>query len=133
MAGTSNSMRTRGNTVQRLWDRRLVHYPSTRPRIAYLGIVVLATIVVYYELYVIGAVAPSIIQQYGMSFRYFVDISVFSAAAKYASIKSPTVESLRACAAALEALRALAGSAPPATAPRAIAAAARASASPTSG
>jgi MFS family permease len=74
-------MRTRGNTVQRLWDRRLVHYPSTRPRIAYLGIVVLATIVVYYELYVIGAVAPSIIQQYGMSFRYFVDISVFSAAA----------------------------------------------------
>jgi MFS family permease len=81
MTGTSRSMRTKGSPLQRLWDRRLVHYPSTRPRIAYLGIVVLATIVVYYELYVIGAVAPSIIQHYGMSFRYFVDISVFAAAA----------------------------------------------------
>jgi len=67
--------------VRRLWDRRLDHYPSTRPRMAYLAIVVLATIVVYYELYVLGAVAPSIIQQYGMSFRYFVDVSVFSAIA----------------------------------------------------
>jgi MFS family permease len=67
--------------VQRLWQRRLDHYPSTRPRMAYLAIVVLATIVVYYELYVVGAVAPSIIQQYGMSFRYFVDVEVFAAVA----------------------------------------------------
>jgi MFS family permease len=81
MTGTSSSMSTRGSPVRRLWDRRLDHYPSTRPRLAYLGIVVLATIVVYYELYVVGAVGPSIIQQYGMSFRYFVDVSVFSAVA----------------------------------------------------
>jgi MFS family permease len=74
-------MTTRGSPVDRLWQRQLDHYPSTRPRLAYLGIVVLATIVVYYELYVVGAVAPSIIQHYGMSFRYFVDVSVFSAAA----------------------------------------------------
>ena len=67
--------------MQRLWQRRLDHYPSTRPRMAYLAIVVLATIVVYYELYVVGAVAPSIIQQYGMSFRYFVDVEVFAAVA----------------------------------------------------
>jgi MFS family permease len=74
-------MTTRGSPVQRLWQRRLDHYPSTRPRLAYLGIIVLATIVVYYDLYVVGAVAPSIIQQYGMSFRYFVDVEVFAAAA----------------------------------------------------
>jgi MFS family permease len=74
-------MITRGRPQPRHSSRQLEHYPSIRPRMAYLGIVVLATIVVYYELNVIGSVAPSIVQQYGMSFRYFVDISVFSAAA----------------------------------------------------
>src|SRR3984893_922664 len=60
----------------RLWDRQLDHYPDTGPRLVYLGIVVLGTIVLYYELYVLGAVAPSILQQYHMSFRYFVYILV---------------------------------------------------------
>ena len=43
-----------------------------------LAIVVLATILLYYQLYVAGAVAPSIIQQYGMSFKYYVYISVIA-------------------------------------------------------
>jgi sugar phosphate permease len=59
-----------------LWQRRLDHYPDTGPRLFYLGIVVVATIVLYYELYVQGAVAPSIIAQYHMSFMFYVDISV---------------------------------------------------------
>jgi MFS family permease len=65
-----------GGRAGRLWDRQLDHYPDTGPRVVYLGIVVMATIVLYYELYVLGAVAPSILQHYHMSFRYFVYILV---------------------------------------------------------
>lgn len=59
-----------------LWHRRLEHYPDTRPRMMQLGIVVTATNVLYYELYVASAVAPSIIAYYGMSFPYYVYITV---------------------------------------------------------
>jgi MFS family permease len=59
-----------------LWQRRLDHYPDTARRIGFLAIVVAATIVLYYELYVPGAVAPAIIAQYHMSFPYYVYIGV---------------------------------------------------------
>ena len=42
----------------------------------YLAIVVAATIVLYYELYIGGAVSPSIIAGYGMTFPFYVYISV---------------------------------------------------------
>jgi len=42
----------------------------------YLGIVVAATIVLYYELYIAGAVSPSIIAGYGMTFPFYVYITV---------------------------------------------------------
>jgi MFS family permease len=42
----------------------------------YLAIVVLATIILYYELYVPGAVSPSIISGLGMTFPFYVYISV---------------------------------------------------------
>jgi len=42
----------------------------------YLGIVVVASIILYYELYIQGAVATQIISHYGMTFRYFVFISI---------------------------------------------------------
>ena len=68
---------TPGNPVYRiLWQRRLDHYPDTARRIGYLAVVVAATIVLYYELYVPGAVAPAIIAQYHMTFPYYVYISV---------------------------------------------------------
>jgi len=41
-----------------------------------LGIVVLATIVLYYQFYLAGAVATHIIAEYHMSFVYYVNISV---------------------------------------------------------
>ena len=44
----------------------------------YLGIVVLATIMLYYELYISGAVSPNIIAGFGMTFKYYVYISVVS-------------------------------------------------------
>ena len=59
-----------------LWRRQLDHYPATAPRTLYLGIVVLATIVLYYELYIQGAVATQIITDYGMTLRYFIVIAV---------------------------------------------------------
>jgi MFS family permease len=42
----------------------------------YLAIVVAATIVLYYEFYIAGAVAPSIIAGYGMTFPFYVYITV---------------------------------------------------------
>jgi MFS family permease len=42
----------------------------------YLAIVVLATIMLYYELYIAGAVAPNIIANYGMTFPFYVYIGV---------------------------------------------------------
>jgi len=42
----------------------------------YLAIVVLATIMLYYEFYIPSAVSPSIIAHYGMTFNYYVYIIV---------------------------------------------------------
>jgi MFS family permease len=70
-----------GNPVSRLiWQRSIEHYPTTGRRYWYLAIVVLATIILYYELYVGGAVSPSIIAQYNMSFTFYVDITVVGSA-----------------------------------------------------
>jgi hypothetical protein len=60
------------------WRRQLYHYPDTRPRMTYLGIVVLATIALYYAFYVPGAVAPAIIAHYGMTFNTYVYIIVIA-------------------------------------------------------
>jgi MFS family permease len=59
-----------------LWQRQLGHYPPNARRYFYLGITVLSTIVLYYELYVQGAVATQIINDLHMSLKYFVYISV---------------------------------------------------------
>ncbi|HYZ56624.1 MAG TPA: MFS transporter [Streptosporangiaceae bacterium] len=59
-----------------LWRRQLSHYPDTGPRVFYLGIVVVATVVLYYQLYVPGAVSPAIIDHYHMTFSYYVYIIV---------------------------------------------------------
>jgi MFS family permease len=59
-----------------LWRRQLARYPATRIRIANLAIVVLATVVLYYQFYIPGAVSPTIIAHFGMSFPYYVYIVV---------------------------------------------------------
>lgn len=66
----------RRSPLSRLWYRQLDHYPDTGPRLVYLAIVVVTTILLYYQLYIAGAVAPSILAHYGMTFRYYVDITV---------------------------------------------------------
>ena len=70
-----------------LWDRKLPHYPETGPRSLYLAITVLATVVLYYELYIAGAVATQIIAEFGFSFTVFVFVSVIgNAVGAFASL-----------------------------------------------
>jgi len=72
----SGSPATSGGGIRRLWDRKLDLYPETGPRSLYLAITVLATVVLYYELYVGGAVATQIIAEFGFSFTGYVFVSV---------------------------------------------------------
>jgi MFS family permease len=68
---------------QRWWvkafvTRRLDRYPDTWPRIGYLSIVVLTTIMLYYLYYVEGAVTPRLLPYYHMSFAFFLYLLVVS-------------------------------------------------------
>ena len=58
--------------------RQLDHYPDTLPRLGYLAIVVLTTIMLYYLYYVEGAVTPLMLPYYHMSFQYFLYLLVVS-------------------------------------------------------
>jgi MFS family permease len=62
--------------ASRLWARQLPHYPDNGPRSLYLAITVLATVILYYELYIPGAVATEIIADLKISFTFFVFVSV---------------------------------------------------------
>jgi MFS family permease len=59
-----------------IWRRQYQHYPSERARLLNLIIVVMVTVVLYYELYIQGAVATKIIADYGMGLRFYIMISV---------------------------------------------------------
>jgi MFS family permease len=60
-----------------LWRRQLDTYPSTGPRVLYLAITVLATVTLYYELYVGGSVATLMLTNLHMSFTFYVVILAF--------------------------------------------------------
>jgi MFS family permease len=59
-----------------MWDRELEHYPDTVHRYLYLGIVVVAAIILYYEFYVQAAVTPDLLVHYGMTFPFLVYVLV---------------------------------------------------------
>ena len=65
----------------RLWNRQLGTYPDRGPRYAYLALVVVSTIVLYYQSYVGGAVSPSVLAHFQISFRYYLTVIVISNAA----------------------------------------------------
>src|SRR5579875_359676 len=58
--------------------RRLDRYPSTAPRYAYLGIVVLIAISLYYIYWEEGATLPLLLPYYHMSFHYFLVLVTIS-------------------------------------------------------
>ena len=60
-----------------LWHRQLDSYPDTGPRVLYLAITVLATITLYYELYVGGSVSTLLLVNLHMSFTFYVVILAF--------------------------------------------------------
>ncbi|WP_433888308.1 MFS transporter [Streptomyces sp. CA-111067] len=73
--------------LHRLYRRDLAQYPPTGRRMAYLAIVVITTVVLYYMLYIQYAVATSIIGHFGMTYRYFVWVSVIgNAVGAFASL-----------------------------------------------
>src|SRR5580692_10608132 len=62
-----------------LWKRQLDSYPDTTPRVVYLAITVLATITLYYELYVGGSVSTLILVNLHMTFTFYVVTIAFGA------------------------------------------------------
>jgi MFS family permease len=79
----------KSSRIDWIWRRQLDHYPVGSARMLYLGITVVATVVLYYELYVQGAVATSVIRDFGMTFTEFVTVlivgTVFGALASVAT------------------------------------------------
>ena len=55
-----------------LWNRQLDNYPDTTRRMMYLGITVLSTVMLYYELYVGGSVSTLFLAKLHMSFSFLV-------------------------------------------------------------
>ncbi|HEY7146489.1 MAG TPA: MFS transporter [Streptosporangiaceae bacterium] len=60
-----------------LWHRQLDTYPNTAARVIYLAITVLATITLYYELYVGGSVSTLLLTNLNMSFTFYVVVLAF--------------------------------------------------------
>ncbi len=80
MSGTAaEPVSTRPGWVDWLLKRQLDSYPETRPRVTYLAITVLATITLYYELYVGGSVSTLLLANLHMSFTFFVLTLAFGA------------------------------------------------------
>jgi MFS family permease len=62
----------RSGLVNGLTHRQLDRYPDSAPRVFFLALTVLATVTLYYELYVVGSVSTLILQKLHMSFTFFV-------------------------------------------------------------
>jgi MFS family permease len=76
-ATTTDLIPGRQGKASWLWRRQLNSYPDTGPRVLYLAITVLATITLYYELYVVGSVSTLVLADLHMSFTFFVVILAF--------------------------------------------------------
>src|SRR5262245_37279839 len=62
-----------------IWGRQLARYPKTGPRAVYLGIVILVTIIQYYELYVGGSVATKISNELDMTLTFLIIVAIVGA------------------------------------------------------
>ncbi len=78
MTTTAGAVPGRQGLGRALWKRQLSQYPNTWPRLGYLAIVVLTTIMLYYLYYVEGAVTPLLLPYYHMSFQFFLYLLVVS-------------------------------------------------------
>jgi ACS family D-galactonate transporter-like MFS transporter len=71
-ATTAEPVSRQRGVLSSLIHRQLDSYPDTGPRVMYLAITVLATITLYYELYVGGSVSTLILSNLGMTFTFYV-------------------------------------------------------------
>jgi MFS family permease len=71
-AATAEPVSGQRSLASSLIHRQLDSYPRTGARIFYLAIVVVATITLYYELYVGGSVSTYILTNLGMTFKFYV-------------------------------------------------------------
>jgi MFS family permease len=78
VATAGGGFRPRENWFRGLWGRQLVTYPGTWARTWYLAVTVVATVTLYYELYVGGSVSTLYLQKLHMSFTFFVTALAFS-------------------------------------------------------
>jgi ACS family D-galactonate transporter-like MFS transporter len=76
-AATENPVSSQGTGLSGLWHRQLENYPSTGRRYFYLALTVLATITLYYELYVGGSVSTLILTNFHMTFTFYVIVLAF--------------------------------------------------------
>jgi MFS family permease len=76
---TTQTASSRPGGLAWVWNRQLQHYPDTGPRVGFLVITVLATITLYYELYVGGSVSTLILVNLHMSFTFYVITLAFGA------------------------------------------------------
>ena len=76
-ATSADTIPGRGSAISGLWHRQLDTYPNTGARVLYLAVTVLATITLYYELYVAGSVSTLMLANLHMSFTFFVVILAF--------------------------------------------------------
>jgi len=68
-------------------QRELEHYPQTNTRRAYLALVVLITVALYYALYIGGGVAPLFMRELHVSFTYYVgQLAIGNAIGAFASL-----------------------------------------------
>ena len=73
--------RRANSRMRRLWHRDLDHYPPSKTRYRLLALVVLCSVVMYYQQYVAGSVSTSILAYYQMSFRFYLTVVVVSSVA----------------------------------------------------
>ncbi len=59
-------------SLRSFMDRNLEHYPTNNQRIWYLAISVAATIILYYEAYVLSSVAPLVLGSLHMTFATYI-------------------------------------------------------------
>jgi MFS family permease len=76
-ATTAEPVSGQRGLLSSLIHRQLDSYPDNGRRVLYLAITVIATITLYYELYVGGSVSTLILSNLGMSFKFYVATVAF--------------------------------------------------------
>ncbi len=78
VAVAPESRKTTGGFWSWLMNRELTRYPRPTPRYLYLGVIIIASIILWYEYFVPTTVAQILLVRLHMSFRYLIFILVLS-------------------------------------------------------